>query len=254
MRKRPGREVERMRGEKMPIMRLDRYLSGQGACRRSEVREAAKQGRITVNGVRASASMKINTGADQVVLDGKPVVFRPHVYYMMNKPAGVLSATDNPKDEGVTAVSLLPEEFRRPGLFPAGRLDKDAEGFLLITDDGDFAHRVLAPGKHVAKKYFVRLSGPAEAGYAEKFAAGIVLEDGTECLSAGYEPAGENEAVVTLFEGKFHQVKRMFAAVGNRVVYLKRISFGGLILDKFLKPGQSREMSHLEIAKIEQKA
>lgn len=238
----------------MRFLRLDRILSEQGVCRRSQVREYARKGRITVNGKTVTASAKIDADADIILFDGNVIDYRPHVYYMMNKPVGVLSATENPSDRYPSALSLLPEAFRRPGLFPAGRLDKDSEGFLLITDDGDFAHRVLSPGKHVEKKYFVRLKEPFEPRYTDKFANGLILEDGAKCLPAKCEPAGVNEAVVTICEGKFHQVKRMFSAVGNYVIYLKRISFGGLILDELLKPGECREISPEEIAIITRKA
>ena len=177
------------------------------------------------------------------------LLIKEHLYLMMNKPAGVLSAARDPKQP--TVLDLVPAEYRRTGLFPAGRLDKDTEGFVLITDDGDFAHRILAPKKHVPKTYHARIDGPVTEQMLQGFAEGVQLEDETElCLPAqlrllqeGDEPLCE----VVLTQGMFHQVKRMFLAYGRRVLWLKRVAMGGLMLDENLASGQCREILDKEI-------
>lgn len=239
----------------MPILRLDRMLSGQGIGTRREVKQLLSGGCVTVNGKKVTcAAMKVNTEKDVVCVNGEAVRYREHVYIMMNKPAGVISASDDPRQQ--TVIDLLPRNLRRPGLFPAGRLDRDTEGFLLITDDGAFAHNILSPKKHVEKEYFAVIDGALTDEEIKRFENGLVLDDGLVCLPARLRqlrirtPEGWAEVEVAIHEGKFHQVKRMFAALGRRVLYLKRTAIGGLRLDESLSLGQARELTDEEVALI----
>lgn len=239
----------------MPLMRLDKLLSSQGVCSRGELRRFMKNGRVTVNGCAATApDVKVDPATDAVEFDGRPVAYEEYVYYMMNKPAGVVSASRDPNQR--TVLDLLPPALQRPGLFPAGRLDKDTEGFLLITDDGALAHELLSPKKHVEKRYLAVLDKPAAPEDAARLAAGLLLPDGLQCLPARLEqtPGGDaTHVLVTLHEGKFHQVKRMFEACGKQVIYLKREAFGGLELDRLLQPGEARKLSAEEVHKLHSK-
>ena len=167
---------------------------------------------------------------------------------MLNKPAGVVCATRDGLSP--TVLALMPDELKRDGLFPAGRLDKDTEGFVLITDDGELAHKMLAPKSHVPKLYYVRLESPLVENAEESFQEGIVLEDGTSYLPAGLERINDKECLVTLHEGMFHQVKRMFEALDNKVSYLKRVRIGGVELDKSLETGKVRELSDDEVKRL----
>lgn len=226
--------------------RLDKYLSSAGFCSRKEAKLLIKAGRVTVDGVcPAGPEGKVGAGA-QVAVDGKLVSGGP-VYLMLHKPAGVISSTDDPREE--TVLSLLPEELRRQGVFPVGRLDKDTEGLLLLTNDGPLAHELLSPKKHVDKVYYARVAEPLDDTDVAAFRAGLTLGDGTVCQAAELEPLGEGtEALVTLREGKYHQVKRMLASRGKPVTYLKRLSMGGLSLDAELAPGQWRSLTEQERA------
>ena len=177
--------------------------------------------------------------------------FQRHVYLMMNKPAGVVSASRDSREK--TVVDLVPPALSRRDLFPAGRLDRDTTGLLILTDDGELAHRMLSPKKHVYKLYEASVDGPVGAEEIEKFAAGVALEDGTVCLPAGLTVVKQGtawETLVEIREGKFHQVKKMFLAVGRRVLRLKRVRIGGLELDKTLKEGECRELTKEEMALI----
>ncbi|HEX2938204.1 MAG TPA: pseudouridine synthase [Ruminiclostridium sp.] len=236
----------------MSILRLDRMLSGQGVASRKEIKDLISGGSVTVNGITVkNSALKVDTGKDTVCVNGDPVRYREYVYYMMNKPAGVISASDDPRHE--TVIDLLPPQMKRPGLFPAGRLDRDTEGFLLITDDGTFAHNILSPKKHINKEYFVQLDSPLTPDEIESFENGIVIDGGLTCLPAklkileGGIASGGARVIATIHEGKFHQIKRMFKAVNHEVLYLKRLSMGRLRLDENLKPGESRELSEEEI-------
>lgn len=235
----------------MPLIRLDRFISSQLTdISRSEVKSLCKRGYVRVDGETArSPDMKIDPEVSHVTVGEREISYKKYLYIMLNKPAGVVCATRDGLSE--TVLELLPPELRRPGLFPAGRLDKDTEGFVLITDDGGLAHRMLSPKSHVPKKYFVQLESPLKGDEAGFFADGIVLEDGTKCLPAELE-AGEraNECHVILHQGMFHQVKRMFEAVGNRVVYLKRVMIGELWLDPELEVGKARELKGFEVEKL----
>lgn len=225
--------------------RLDKLLSGTGRWSRKEVKELVRTGRVAVDGKTAARAEEKYDPSAVITVDGETVACGGMFYLMLHKPAGYISATDDPKQR--TVLELLPEHLRRVGLFPAGRLDKDTEGLLLLTNDGALAHELLAPKKHVDKTYFVRVDGRLDQADADAFRAGMTLADGYTCLSAELE-IGEkpDEGFVTLREGKYHQVKRMLAARGKPVTYLKRLTMGPLTLDADLKPGQWRELTAQE--------
>jgi 16S rRNA pseudouridine516 synthase len=232
----------------MPLIRLDRMLVSQGFGTRSQIKDLLREGLVRVDGEAVkNADSKIDTGKNQVSVGENEIVYKEHIYIMMNKPQGVVSASSDPKQP--TVIDLLPASLRRPGLFPTGRLDKDTEGLLIITDDGPFAHRVLSPKKHVDKRYFALLDKPADEDDIAAFHEGIVLSDGYECLPAKLEH-NDKEAFITISEGKFHQIKRMFEAREKNVLFLKRLSMGGLGLDKSLAPGEFRELTPQEITQI----
>lgn len=236
------------------LLRLDKIISASGLASRSEVKKLVKQGRIFINGASASsADMKCDAVQDEILLDGELVRYREHHYIMMNKPAGYLSATED--GAGATVTDLLDPITRKLGLFPAGRLDKDAEGLLILTDDGDFCHRIISPKSGVVKTYYVECENPVPESAAAEFERGLRLNDGLECLPAELKLFGANEkrALVCVSEGKFHQVKRMMAAVGCPVTYLKRIAEGALKLDEKLEKGKWREMTENERALIFEK-
>ena len=229
-------------------MRLDKYLAEMGAGTRSELKKAVRAGRVTINGVKVKDS-SIHVGEDDVVsMDGKEIKYERFVYYLMNKPAGVISATEDPRER--TVLDLIGGQQRR-GLFPVGRLDKDTEGLLLITNDGELAHRLLSPGRHVDKVYFARLDGPVGERERELFAQGLRVDETLTAMPAVLEILeSANEVRVTIREGKFHQVKRMFAAVGREVLYLKRLSMGPLTLDNGLAAGAYRRLTEEEESAI----
>lgn len=231
--------------------RLDKILSAQNIGTRREVGGIIRAGRVSVNGtVERRPDFKTDMEADRIALDGSELAVRRHLYLMMNKPAGVLSASRDPSAR--TVVDLLPHEWQRRGIFPAGRLDKDTEGLLILTDDGDFAHRMLAPRSHVVKWYEARLASPVTEADGEAFRSGVELSDRT-CLPAelsvlqdGKEPL----VLVKIREGKYHQVKRMFLARDNLVLTLRRVRIGDLRLDPHLEAGQARELSGNELKEI----
>lgn len=228
-------------------MRLDKFLSGMGAGTRTEIKKAVKAGLVTVDGAVAK-DPGMHVGEDSAVTyRGEPVVYEEFVYYMMNKPAGVISASDDSREE--TVVDLIDEQ-KRKDLFSAGRLDRDTEGLLLITNDGALAHRLLSPKHHVDKRYYAEVSGTVTEDDVQAFADGLVLPDGLECLPAKLEilrAAATSEIEVVIQEGKFHQIKRMFAARGMEVLYLKRLTMGPLILDDSLEPGEYRRLTNEEL-------
>ena len=230
----------------MAKMRLDRLLAGQGTQTRKEVRELIRKGRVTVNGQpEKAADRQVEPLTDVIEVDGVPLRVREHVYLMLHKPAGVLSARVDGRQQ--TVLDLLPPELRKRDLSPVGRLDKDTEGLLLLTNHGELTHRLLSPRYHVDKVYYARVEGVLTAADTAAFAGGMVLADGLECLPAGLELLSPQEALVTLREGKFHQVKRMLAACGKPVTYLKRLSMGPLRLDEALAPGAFRPLTDREI-------
>lgn len=222
--------------------RLDKVLAGTGRWSRREVKDLVRQGRVRIDGVTArTAEEKLDPDAAAISVDGQPVETERFTYVMLHKPVGVLSATEDSRQS--TVLDLLPPELRKRGLSPVGRLDKDTEGLLLLTNDGALAHRLLSPKSHVDKVYYARVEGTLEPADTAAFAAGMTLGDGLCCLPAGLEILSPGEALVTLREGKFHQVKRMLAARGKPVTYLKRLSMGPLRLDPELAPGAFRVLT-----------
>ena len=237
----------------MALERLDKILSSTGHWSRREVKDLVRQGRVSVDGEKAKKpEEKCDPGKVQIKVDGQVVDCAPFVYIMLHKPAGLLSATEDKKQK--TVIDLLPEHLQRRGLFPVGRLDKDTEGLLVLTDDGALAHELLSPKKHVDKVYYAKVDGRIEREDIEVLAQGMTLGDGLQCLPAGLEALGDgSECLVTLREGKYHQVKRMLAARGKPVVYLKRLSMGGLKLDNALSKGEWRAMTPEELVLLQEK-
>ncbi len=232
--------------------RLDKILASQGNLSRKDVKEMIKKGRITLNGaVVKDSSFKVDENTDSVAIDGKAVTLKKHIYIMLNKPEGVVSASDSDTDK--TVVDLVPDELFRKGLFPAGRLDKDTTGFVLITDDGDFAHKILSPKNHIFKTYIAGLEHPLNEEHIRELENGITLGDGTVLKEAKVEVlnnADKPTVKIQICEGKYHQVKRMFAATGNKVISLHRSMMGNLHLDEGLKMGECREITPEELMKI----
>lgn len=227
-------------------MRLDKFLSETTTESRSQVKKEIRQGMVTVNGIVEKLPEKqIEEKTDCVCLKGKELHYQPFVYFMLNKPAGVVSATEDNLSK--TVVELLSREDYRKDIFPAGRLDKDTEGFLLLTNDGDLAHRLLSPKKHVDKTYFVRLRDALSEEAAAKLETGVSIGEKKDTRPAKVERVDTDTILLTIQEGKFHQVKRMLQAVDNQVLYLKRITFGGLSLDEGLAPGEYRALSDEEV-------
>lgn len=228
--------------------RLDKILVSQSIGSRKEVQKLIKSGAVSVNGeICKKIDFKADTENDEITVNGQALNYQKYVYIMMNKPAGVVSATTDNHDR--TVIDILPPEFKRKGLFPAGRLDKDTEGLLIITDDGDFAHRMLSPKKHVYKKYIAEVDSDITEETVKRFEEGIVFADGTKCLPAKLEleeNSDKRRAIVTICEGKFHQVKKMFISCGINVVHLQRISIGNLYLDGKLPIGCCKMMSNLD--------
>ncbi len=229
--------------------RLDKLLAGTGKWSRREVKALVRQGLVRVDGrLAACAEDKLDPAAAIITVAGETISLCRFTYVMLHKPAGVLTATEDRKQP--TVLDLLPPELRRIGLAPVGRLDKDTVGLLLLTNDGELAHRLLSPKYHVEKRYFARVDGELSAADAEAFARGMTLGDGLECLPAGLEVLPDRVCIVTLREGKFHQVKRMLAARGAPVLYLKRLSMGPLTLDDSLAAGAYRLLRAEEISAL----
>mgnify|MGYP002587536542 FL=1 len=229
--------------------RLDKLLAGTGKWSRREVKALVRQGLVRVDGrLAASAEDKLDPAVAVVTVAGETVALHRFTYVLLHKPAGVLTATEDRKQP--TVLDLLPPELRRIGLAPVGRLDKDTEGLLLLTNDGELAHRLLSPKYHVDKRYLARVDGELSAADTEAFARGMTLGDGLECLPAGLELLPGHACIVTLREGKFHQVKRMLAARGAPVLYLKRLSMGPLVLEDSLAAGAYRLLCAEEISAL----
>ena len=224
----------------MPTLRLDKIIADSSLFSRKEASALIKSGRVAVGGRNAlSGTEKYNPYEAQITVDGELLKYCKFRYIMLNKPRGYISSTEDKRE--ITVMDILDKRYSKFGMFPVGRLDKDAEGLLLITNDGEFAHMITSPAKKVKKRYFVEIDGAISAVDIERFAQGITLNDGTKCMPAGLEPAPQG-AFVTLYEGKYHQVKRMMAALGKPITSLKRVSIGNLVLDKNLKPGDYREL------------
>ena len=228
-------------------MRIDKFVSEQGGISRSDAKTMIRKGQILVNGTAVkSADAKIDPEKDIITINGKDVTYRQFMYIMLNKPDGVICATRDGLSE--TVLELLPPDFRRKGIFPAGRLDKDTEGFVFITDDGALAHRMLSPKNHVEKEYVVTLEKPAEESYIELFASGMTIDGDEKCLPAKLIMTDRPDVVrLILHEGKYHQVKRMFHALGNNVEQLRRVQIGSLKLDPSLAEGECRELTDEEL-------
>lgn len=241
----------------MAQIRLDKFLANAGCGTRTEVKQLLKKGLVTVNGAPAvKPEQKLDPQKDQVCCRGEKIGLEGFVYYMLNKPAGYLSATE---DSRQPVVLELIQEKNRSGLFPVGRLDIDTEGLLLLTNDGALAHRLLSPGKHVDKTYYARILGTVTEDDCRLFAEGLDIGEKKKTMPARLEilpGAGDEDGIsqvnVTIQEGKFHQIKRMFEAVGKRVIYLKRLSMGGLRLDPELLPGMYRRLTEEEVERLHQ--
>ncbi len=234
-------------------MRLDKFLTACGVCSRKDAARLAARGAITVNGVpvkRTDTSLSPET--DTVCLNGTPIVYEEFVYVMLNKPEGYVSATEDGAFPVVT--SLLSEQLQRRGLFPAGRLDKDTVGFMLLTDDGALAHLLLSPKRHVEKAYAFTLSLPLKEGAEERFLAGIPLKDGVTQSARLTLAKDRLSGEIVLTEGRYHQIKRMMQYEGSEVVFLERLSFGGLSLDPALSRGEWRRLTQEEIEALRQAA
>ncbi|MDE7252549.1 MAG: pseudouridine synthase [Acetatifactor sp.] len=234
-------------------MRLDKFLSQLNMGTRSEVKQLIRKGQVTVNGIPAtSPEQKIDEQADTVVCQGKMFRYQKYVYYMMNKPQGVISATMDPSDQTVLDLlrPYLPEQDGKRELVPAGRLDKDTEGLLLLTDDGSLIHELLSPKKHVDKTYLVETAKPLSAEALCRLEEGVDIGEARQTLPAKAKLISERCLQLTIHEGKFHQVKRMLRAVGNEVTALKRISFGTLQLDETLAPGECRPLTEVELQEL----
>lgn len=229
-------------------LRLDKYLADVLNRTRSEVKSLIRKKRVVLNGqLCTSPDIKVDIEEDEVIFDGNKLEYHEYIYLMLHKPAGVISSTE---DRYSRTVLDLIDEAQKKDLFPVGRLDKDAEGLLLLTNDGELAHRLLSPSKHVDKVYYVRVKGSVCDGDREAFKSGVPIGDGYITLPAVLNILKQgdiSETELTIQEGKFHQVKRMFKAVGKEVIYLKRIFLGGLALDPSLLPGQYRRLTEEEV-------
>lgn len=233
------------------MMRLDKYLADMGQGTRSEIKKMIRSKKVLVDGkIAVKPEMKIDEHTQKVSIAGKQIGYQAKEYYMLHKPAGVVSATKDAHDR--TVLDLITDK-KRNDLFPVGRLDKDTEGLLLITNDGELSHRLLSPKKHVDKVYYARIDGKVDETDVKAFERGVDIGDETPTKSAKLKilkSGEESEIELTITEGRFHQVKRMFHAVGKEVVYLKRLSMGSLMLDESLQKGEYRALTEEEIEKL----
>lgn len=232
--------------------RVDKILSNSGFGTRREIKQLVKSGQVKVDGeVIDDSGMHVDPKKSQIEISGQKLNYRQYIYIMMNKPAGVISATFDDRHE--TVIDILSEEYKCFDLFPVGRLDIDTEGLLLITNDGQLAHEILSPKKHVPKRYFAFIEGEVTQEDVKRFEEGVILGDGYKTLPAELYILDRdvNSSVdVVIYEGKFHQVKRMFEAVGKKVKFLKRVTMGNLVLDKDLAPGEFRELTQDELSNL----
>lgn len=233
------------------LIRLDKYLADMGIGSRSQVKDIIKKGKININGIVVKDSnLKVDSCKDEIYYEGNPIVYAEFEYYMLNKPAGVISASNDKKQK--TVIDLI-ETKKRDDLFPVGRLDKDTEGLLLISNDGELSHNLLSPKKHVDKTYYVELDLPLSDEKAKEICEGVYIEKDVKSLPAKLERIDERKVYLTIHEGKFHQVKKMFHAVGCEVTYLKRMTFGALKLDENLGLGEYRPLTIEEINALKNK-
>lgn len=227
-------------------MRLDKFFSSQKILSRKECDVFLKKGLISVNGVTVKkGDLKINPDKDKISLDGKVINYRKYAYMLVNKPFGVVSATEDGRDK--TVIDLLPEELKKLGLFPCGRLDKDTTGLVILTNDGIAAHNALAPKRHVEKKYYFECADPFSPDDEKAITGGITLKDGYKTKPCRIERLSESSGYIYLTEGKYHEIKRLFGARGNKIVGLERVAFGEIVLGDLL-PGEWRYMTDEEIA------
>lgn len=225
--------------------RLDKIISSQFNISRSEAKTCIRRGQVLVGGTVAKDSgMLVTPETEQIIFNGERLNYKKNIYIIMNKPRGVLSASTDKSRK--TVVDILPEELKRSGLFPAGRLDRDTTGLLIITDDGDFAHRIISPKKKIKKTYIVWLDADITPDICRKFSEGVTLSDGTLCAPAKLTRIDKNVAEITITEGKYHQIKRMFGTVGIGVNELHRKSIGGLTLPENITEGLSKELTEME--------
>ena len=233
-------------------MRLDKFLSTTGKASRTEAKKAIRAKTVSVNGcVAKSGDMQIDPYNDEIVFLGEKIIYREFTYIMMNKPDGVVSATDDGKDK--TVIDLLSNEIKTDNLFPCGRLDKNTLGLILITDNGELAHELLSPRSHVKKSYKFKAAEPISDDDVIRFEKGVTLADGYITKPAKIELfESKDEGIITLDEGKYHQIKRMVASLDNAVTYLERISFAGIPLDRELSRGEWRELTEAEIMALNQ--
>lgn len=228
--------------------RLDKIIASQTNYSRKEVKDLIKQKRVKVNNETISKSdIKVDSEKDKIVIDENEIKIKEYIYLILNKPKGYISATEDRCMQ--TVLDLVPKEYLHRNLFPAGRLDRDTTGLMLITDDGEFAHNILSPKKHVKKLYNVTIDIPVNQEMVDGFAKGVKLNDG-ECKTANMEITGVNTALVTLTEGRYHQIKRMFGCYGAKVVELQRIGMGNLKLPNDLKLGECREITENELKRL----
>ncbi len=233
----------------MNSQRLDKIISSQFNMSRSIARKVIRYGRVTVDGVVVhDPALAADPERNAIEFRGQALEFKKHIYLLLNKPKGILSASEDKNRK--TVVDLVPEELKRRGLFPVGRLDRDTTGLLIITDDGDFAHKVLSPKKNIYKTYRVTLDGNITEDIIKKFAEGVTLSDGTKCRPARLVAIKENYGEIKISEGRYHQIKRMFGTVGLGVNELERVAVGGLVLPEDLPQGACRELSKEQLEQI----
>ena len=234
------------------IMRVDKYVSSQlNGVSRKDAKALCRKGEVVVNGnVVKNSEVKITAGKDTVTVQGKEIAYKKYVYIMLNKPQGYVCSTYDGKSP--TVLELVPPELFREGLFPAGRLDKDTEGFVLLTNDGELAHKMLSPKSHIEKKYYVELEKPVQQYYISEFEKGMEIDGGDVCLPARIEFVPENEKAcyVYISEGMYHQIKRMFQKLSNKVAFLKRVKMGNLEINPNLGIGECLELLHKDVEKI----
>lgn len=234
----------------MSRIRIDRYLSEMGAAARSESKKLIRAGRVRCGSETVrDGKEKIDPVMDRIFVDDTEIVYEKYQYIMLHKPAGCVTATEDARQK--TVMDFLPSD-RRKKLAPAGRLDKDTEGLVLITDDGELAHRMLAPGKHVEKTYYVKTDDRITPGMRRAFREGIEIGEKRPTAPAKLEVLEDTKALVTITEGKYHQIRRMFEALGLHVIYLKRLSTGPLELDEQLQPGEWRFLTEQEIRELKE--
>ena len=236
-------------------MRLDKFLSVTGTLSRSDAKKAIRAGRVSVGGIAVkSGELQLDPEKEHVCLDGREIIYRRFTYIMLNKPEGYVSATDDMRDK--TVLELLPDELRRLNLFPCGRLDKYTLGLMLITDDGELSHRLLAPKSHVSKDYRFRSEKPVGEADRLSLEAGVHIDGGylTKPAKVTLDADGASGGIITICEGKYHQIKQMFEAVSNKIIYLERVSFGPLELDVSLERGEWRFLTDTEIEALREAA